>query len=87
MVQNTSITVVINLTIGTKVMLVNKAYSHQNKPGGKILSARVSSFWNNGGKVEPMFKIPNYKEEVSLSTFDVFIDQEEALKAICSDGK
>ena len=72
------------LTIGCRCFLVHRSYAYQNKWGGKIILAKVYTFQNRKGKVEPVFKELGNKQELSLENYIPFIDIEEAIKSIQS---
>jgi hypothetical protein len=64
----------IKLKIGSKVLLVNKAYAFQNKNGGRVICGRLISFANIGGKVTPVFsEVGKSKSEITLTTHEAFL--------------
>lgn len=72
------------LSIGDKCLLVRREYGFQNKIGGRIIPARVKTFQNIKGIVEPVFaEIGNAKNnELTLSKYFVFTDLQKAIDSI-----
>jgi hypothetical protein len=72
------------LQIGDKCLLVSRDYAYQNKRGGRILIAKVKTFCNYSGTVEPVFfEVGNSKRgEMTLAKYVVFVDLQEAIDSI-----
>lgn len=74
------------LTIGSKCYLVHKGYAFKNKIGGRIVPARVSTFVNTRGEVEPEFvKIGNSKQEMTMKNYVPFVDVQSAIDSIVTN--
>jgi hypothetical protein len=72
-----------SLTIGSKCFLVSRSYAFQNKWGGKILLAKVVTFQNIAGNIEPVFKeIGNSKVELTVKNYIPFVDIQTAIDSI-----
>jgi hypothetical protein len=71
------------LKIGEKCILVHRTYAFQNKKGGRLIPARLSTYANINGKVEPVFTIIGApKSEVTMGTYIPFIDVQKAIDSI-----
>lgn len=73
------------LTINSKIFVVHKAYANQNKPGGRVVLARVTSFVNKNGKVVPEFRLigqPGATPNVSECQYEWFTNIELAIDSI-----
>lgn len=76
-----------DLTIGSKVYIVHNTYAFQSKVGGKVSLARIVSFVNKSGKIEPEFRLvgqPTVSSNLSMEHYHVFTDIKKALNAIKS---
>lgn len=73
------------LEIGGKCILVHRSYAGQKKPGGMLIPARLKTYKNINGKVEPVFTIIGApKSEVSLEFYIPFLDVQKAIDSIIS---
>ena len=73
------------LTIGSKCFLVHRGYAYKKKTGGRIIPARVSTFANIKGTVQPEFlKIGDSKFEMHMVNYIPFVDVQSAIDAITS---
>ena len=68
------------LTIGSRLFVIHRAYVVPKKQGGIIRVARVTGFKNNQGALEPLFKIIGIKDEVGMNTYLPFTDIKIAIK-------
>lgn len=74
-----------NITIGSKVFIVHNGYAYKNKEGGIVHQARVVSFINRKGIIEPEFRmIGQSGPNLSAAQYKVFTNIQEAIKAIAS---
>lgn len=73
-----------NLTIGSKVFVVHKSYAFSKKAGGKVLPAKIVSFVNVAGVVQPELKIVGHSAIVGESNYIIFTDIKKAIGAIKS---
>lgn len=73
------------LTIGSKCYLVHKGFAFKKKWGGKIVTARVTTFVNMKGDIIPEFKeVGNVKNEMTTTHYVPFVDVQSAIDAIMS---
>lgn len=71
------------LNIGEKCILVHRSYVNQNKVGGMLIPARLKTYKNINGKVEPVFTIIGApKSEATLDFYIPFLDVQKAIDAI-----
>jgi len=76
-----------DLTIGTRLFVVHNKYAFQKITGGRVLSARIVSFVNMNGQVEPEFRLvgqPSASGNLRVDNYTIFTSVKEALKAIKS---
>jgi hypothetical protein len=76
-----------DLNIGTRLFVVHNKYAFQKILGGKILPARIVSFVNITGQIEPEFRLvgqPSTSSNLRVDNYTIFTDIKEALKAIKS---
>jgi hypothetical protein len=74
-----------SLTIGSKVFIVHRKYAFQNKPGGKVILARVVSFSNRNGNIEIDFRAigqPAKSPDLGMNHYIPFIDIQKAIDSI-----
>lgn len=70
------------LDIGDKGYLVSKHFAGKGLKGGKVLPARVRTYQNISGTVEPVFQSPGIRYDLTLSQYEYFDDIKEAVKSI-----
>lgn len=73
-----------DLTIGSKVFIVHNSYTKKEKKDGAYVNqARVVSFVNRGGTVEPEFRMIGQKgPNLSTAQYSVFDNIKDAINAI-----
>jgi hypothetical protein len=73
-----------NLTIGSKVFIVHNSYAKKEKKDGAYVNqARVVSFINRAGTVEPEFRMIGQKgPNLSATQYNVFDNIKDAINAI-----
>lgn len=73
-----------NLTIGSKVFIVHNSYiTKEKKDGAYVNQARIVSFVNRGGTVEPEFRMIGQKgPNLSAAQYSVFDNIKDAINAI-----
>jgi len=74
-----------SLTIGSKVFIVHRKYAFQNKPGGKVILARVVSFSNRNGNIEIDFRAIGQSAkspDLGMNHYIPFIDIQKAIDSI-----
>jgi hypothetical protein len=73
-----------NLTIGSKVFIVHSSYAKkENKSGAYVNQARIVSFVNKAGIVEPEFRMIGQKgPNLSAAQYSVFDNIKDAINAI-----
>ena len=74
-----------SLTIGSKIFIVHRKYAFQNKPGGKVILARVVSFSNRNGNIEIDFRAigqPSKSPDLGMRHYIPFIDIQKAIDSI-----
>ena len=77
-----------SLTIGSKIFIVHRKYAFQNKPGGKVILARVTSFSNRKGNIEIDFRAigqPSKSPDLGMANYIPFIDIQKAIDSIKSE--
>lgn len=75
-----------NLTIGSKVFIVHSSYAKKEKKDGAIVNqARIVSFVNRAGNVEPEFRMIGQKgPNLSAAQYNVFDNIRDAINSIKS---
>jgi hypothetical protein len=77
-----------SLTIGSKVFIVHRKYAFQNKPGGKVVLARVVSFSNRNGNIEIDFRAigqTSKSSDLGMTNYIPFINIQKAIDSIKSE--
>lgn len=75
----------INLTIGSKIFVVHNSYANKKREGGIVNQARIVSFVNRKGFIEPEFRMIGQKgPNLSTAHYMVFDNIQEAVNAIRS---
>ena len=74
------------LDIGSKCYLVRREFAFKKRIGGKIIPARLKTYENIAGKVEPVFTAigGSSANELRLTHYIPFINTQEAVDAIIS---
>ena len=73
-----------DLTIGSKVFIVNKQHAFAKKPGGKVLQGRVVAFINQAGTIKVEFKIVGWPQVLNEDYYCIYGTVKQAIQAIKS---
>jgi hypothetical protein len=73
-----------DLTIGSKIFVVNKQHAFAKKPGGKVLQGRVIAFVNQAGNIKVEFKLVGWPQVLSEEYYCIFGTVKQAIQSIKS---